>query len=474
MNFFSWFVSNQIVGQRRYLINKYLLSLLVICVICHKSEWRFIQPVAAITLPTAVKMAVKANIEIEDLSVEEDSLFLSALNNITPTNKLPHAQTGRAFDFAPHRSAKVVANTNLDTYTYITLRAVAAYLYALRQRELVALAGEYVEKQRNHLTVAQQREGPQKLKAAGINRIQETLGSAQIIFSKALAKLSDADDAFFHIIKTSPRYLVRPSMPEARLMHKLVPLLIAVTCLTRNEASSDRETSSSKAEPDSQALPKFPTFGNFPSRSNNMRNKSAVFSKKQFTACMKNSSGLLVFQNLGRGTKTDHYWRALKHERMRLKVLRNDVGINHRVRSVFRRQFDRRQRTFSELLDAERELFDSKVRQVKSEFVEFFGIYKILAVAGLLPVAFRLGRQGDQIIDDTQHLMKSYVGCSKPKAGVIHQTRLEIPFKKSFSKDFVVNGGFEKEVSKPFEFSISLNGKLCEANIFPRVSLAIR
>ena len=65
---------------------------------------------------------------------------------------------------------------------------------------------------------------------------------------------------------------------------------------------------------------------------------------------------------------------------MRLKVFRNDVGINYRVRSVFRRQFDRRQRTFSELLDAERELFDSKVRQVKSEFVEFFGIYKNIAI----------------------------------------------------------------------------------------------
>ena len=455
-------------------MNKYLLSLLVICAICNKSEWQFIQPAEAITLPAAVKMAVKASIGIEDLPIEEDASFLSASNNITATNKLPHVQIGRAFGFAPHRSAKVVANNNLDTYTYITLRAVAAYLYALLQRELVALAGEYVEKQRNHLTVAQQREGPQKLTAAGINRIQESLGSAQIIFSQALTKLSDADDAFSHIIKTSPKYLVRPSMPEARLMQELVPLLIAVTCLTRNDASSDRETRSSEAEPDSQALPKFPTFGDFPSRSNNMRDKPAVSSKKQFTACMKNPSGLLVFQNLGRGTKTDHYWRALQNERMRLKVFRNDVGINYRVRSVFRRQFDRRQRTFSELLDAERELFDSKVRQVKSEFVEFFGIYKILAVAGLLPVAFRLDRQGDHIIDDTRHLMKSYIGCSKLKAGVIHQSRLEIPFKKSFGKDFVANGGFEKEVSKPFGFPITLNGKLCEANIFSRDSIAIR
>jgi len=473
MNLFSWFVSNQIVGRHKYLINKYLLYSLVICAIGHKSEWQFIQPVEAITLPAAVRMAVKANIGIENLFIEEDALFLSGSNNITATNELSHAETISDTGFAPHRSAEVIANTNLDTYTYMALRAVTVYLHALRQRELVALAGEFVEKQRNHLTVAQQREGPQKLTTAGMSRIQESLGSAQTIFSKALTKLADADDAFFHIVKTSPKYLVRPSMPEAPLMQELAQLLVAVTCLTRNEASSDRETNSSNAEPDSQALLKFPASADFPARRNNMRNKPAVFPKKHFPACLRNSSGLLVFQNLGRGMKTDHYWRALQRERMRLKVFRNDVKINHRVRNVFRRQFDRRQRTFSELLDAERELFDSKVRQVNSEFVEFFGIYKILAVAGLLPVAFRLGRQGGQSRDYTRHLMKSYVGCSKPKAGVVHHSRLEIPLKKSSGKDFVFNGGSEKKISKPFEFLISLDRKFCATSISSGISLAI-
>jgi len=141
------------------------------------------------------------------------------------------------------------------------------------------------------------------------------------------------------------------------------------------------------------------------------------------------------------------------------------------VRSVFRRQFDRRQRTFSELLDAERELFSSKVRQVNSEFVEFFGIYKILAVAGLLPIAFRLGLQKDQNRDDALHMMKSNAGCSQPKAGVVQQITLQTPFGKSVCEDFVVNEGLEQETSKPFEVPISLNGELLATDIFSRITV---
>ncbi len=490
MNLFSWFVSDHLVGRRENLIKTYLPSLLVIFAISHKSGCHLIQPVEAITLPAAVKMAVKANPIIEGLSIKEDALFLSASNKITAVNKLPNAQTGRDFGWAQHRSAKVDTNSAFETYTHITLRAIAAYLHALRQRELVALAGEYVETQRNYLTIAQESGGQKKLTTAGINRVRESLGSAQIRFSRALTKLADVDAAFFHIIKIRPKYLVRPRMPEARLMQKLAPLLIAVTCLTRNDGSSDIEASSSKTEPGSQVWPKFPTSGEIASRHNAIDDgndilflnkmgitdeandkKHALFSKKQFIACLRNSSGLLVFQNFRRGTKIHHYWRALQHERTRLKVFQNDVKINHRVRSVFRRQFDRRQRTFSELLDAERELFSSKVRQVNSEFVEFFGIYKILAVAGLLPIAFRLGLQKDQNRDDALHMMKSNAGCSQPKAGVVQQITLQTPFGKSVCEDFVVNGGLEQETSKPFEVPISLNGELLATDIFSRITV---
>ena len=497
MDLFSWFVSGRLVGRRGHLIKTCFLSLLFIYAIGHKSEWQLIQPVEAITLPAAVKMAVKANPIIGDLSIENDALFLSAPNNITAFKKLPNALTGRAIGWTQHRSAEIAANSAFESYTRITLRAVAAYLHAVRQRELVALAGEYVEAQRNYLTIAQERKGQQKLTTGDINRVRGSLGSARTKFSRALTKLADVDAAFFHVIKMRPKYLVRPRMPEARLMQKLAPLLIAVTCLTRNEGLSDLEASSSKTELGSQAVRKHRTFGEITSRNNNMRTNSAdsneilfvnelgitdkandkkhsVFSKKQYMVCLRNSSGLLVFQNFRQGTKIHHYWRALQHERMRLKGLQNDVKVNHRVRNVFRGQFNRRQRTFSELLDAERELFSSKVSQVNSKFIEFFGIYKILAVAGLLPIAFRLGLQEDQIRDDTRHMRKSNAGCLKLKAGVVHQITREIPFDKSFGKDFVVYEGFEKEKFKLFEVPISPNGELCSTNIFSRISLAVR
>ena len=77
-------------------------------------------------------------------------------------------------------------------------------------------------------------------------------------------------------------------------------------------------------------------------------------------------------------------WNALISAQDRLKALRAEVSANDQVRATYRQQFDIGQRDLLDLLDSENELFISKSNMVTSEFVELFGVYRILATTGTL------------------------------------------------------------------------------------------
>lgn len=95
-------------------------------------------------------------------------------------------------------------------------------------------------------------------------------------------------------------------------------------------------------------------------------------------------------------------WSALLSARDRLTQLRAIVQANENVKDSYRKQFDIGRRTLADLLDSENNLFQSRSNLVISEFVEMFGIYRILASSGMLLATLDIGAAPESLTDDNR------------------------------------------------------------------------
>src|SRR3546814_239125 len=93
-------------------------------------------------------------------------------------------------------------------------------------------------------------------------------------------------------------------------------------------------------------------------------------------------------------------WNALLSARQRLKALRAQVQANERVRIAYRQQFDIGQRSLLDLLDSENELFIARNNAVSAEFVEMFGVYRVLSAVGMLLAALDIQPPKEAFVQD--------------------------------------------------------------------------
>ena len=93
---------------------------------------------------------------------------------------------------------------------------------------------------------------------------------------------------------------------------------------------------------------------------------------------------------------------ALLSARDRLTQLRAVVQANENVKDSFKKQFDIGRRTLADLLDSENNLFQSRSNLVISEYVEMFGVYRILASTGLLLASLDIEPPPESLTDDNR------------------------------------------------------------------------
>jgi outer membrane protein, adhesin transport system len=294
-----------------------------------------------------------------------------------------------------------------ETSELIALDAIEAYLESLRQRELVSLSSNNVRIHKNHLKLTRSKVAGGASSQADVEQADSRLASARDKLAEAEGRLVDADSTYNRIVGEEPKSLVRPAAPVSQLPQSLDSVVGLATDMnpTVRVLRADVDTAEEALKgADSPFYPRLDlqlatnrtgnvggTRGGDIDGSalvvmtyNVFRGGRDLARKRELTARLAESRQRLNRQLRLAEEESRLSWNALQNARLRLRAIRSEVQANDRVRNTYRQQFDIGQRSLLDLLDSENELFIAKTNQITSEFVEFFGIYRILATAGLL------------------------------------------------------------------------------------------
>ncbi|MGE4219508.1 MAG: TolC family outer membrane protein [Alphaproteobacteria bacterium] len=294
-----------------------------------------------------------------------------------------------------------------ETSEFIALDAIEAYFEALRQRELVGIAEENVRAHEQTVQMVTAKVQGGAASTADVQQTESRLASARATLAEAEGRLRDADATYTRIVGEDPENLIRPAVPADRLPPSLdgaIDLAIKFNPTVRVSRSDIDIAEAELRATNSSFLPNV----NLEISGNHVRNgdgtrgpdsdatAAVVFSynlyrggadihrRREFIARLAESRQRLnrALRLTEEGTRLS--WNALISAQDRLKALRAEVSANDQVRATYRQQFDIGQRDLLDLLDSENELFISKSNLVTSEFVELFGVYRILATTGTL------------------------------------------------------------------------------------------
>ncbi len=294
-----------------------------------------------------------------------------------------------------------------ETSEFVALDAVEVYLEALRQRELIAIAKENIRVHENHVALVRAKVEGGAASRADLEQAQARLATARDTLVQADGLRRDADARYQRIIGEDPIDLSRPVIP-VNALPKSVDEAVALAVRfnpTIRVARSDIAIAEAELAATKSSL--WPTF-NIELTANTSNNGGGVRGPDTRLSAL-----LVMNYNLYRGgadiARTREFvarlgearqrlnqairqaeettrlsWNALANARDRLVQLRAIVQANEQVREVYKKQFDIGRRTLLDLLDSENQLFLSRSNLVTSEFVEMFGVYRILASTGLL------------------------------------------------------------------------------------------
>ena len=300
-----------------------------------------------------------------------------------------------------------------ETSELVALEAIKAYLETLRQRELLELLINNVRIHENYLLLTRSNGSGGASSQADIEQAESRLASAHSYLAEAEGRLIDADSTYNRIVGEEPKDLVRPAVPLNQLPQSLDSVVGLATDMNPTvrvlRADADIAEEALKAanagfsprldlqlatnragnvggirggDIDGSALVVL-TYNVF-------RGGRDLARKRELAARLLESRQRLNRQLRLAEEKSRLSWNALQNARSRLSAIYLEVQANERVRNTYRQQFDIGQTSLLDLLDAENELFISKANQLKAEFIELFGSYRILATAGLLLTSLNL------------------------------------------------------------------------------------
>lgn len=299
------------------------------------------------------------------------------------------------------------ASRVLQSAEQIGIDTIESYIETLRATDTVAINRENVRTHESYVAALQKRLDRGAGDVGDLRRAQSRLASARGQLLDAEGRLKDTQARFQRAVGMPPANLERPLAPEQSLPPDVEA---GVELALRNNPLVQRaeaEVEAARAQIRQSKSAFFPQF-DFELNGNTGDNLQGVKGRDS------TANALLVMRyNLSRGggdlartqesvermaaanqrlgaarrdTERDMRlaWSALRTARARAIAANEQVLSDARGRDAFRRQFDLGRSRILDLLDSERDYYNSLQLRTAQEATALFGIYRVLQSGGVL------------------------------------------------------------------------------------------
>lgn len=294
-----------------------------------------------------------------------------------------------------------------ETAEFVALSAIEAHLEVMRAQRIVELNEENVRQHENILTKVRRLEREGRGDIADVRQTEARLAEARNSLATAKGRLADAIATYVRVVGEQPSDLraqgVAPTdLPSgaeeaARVASVRNPTVliaaadvdVAAAELTKaragfypqvnvelgattgtNIAGSTEESSSASAL--------------LVLRYNLFRGGADIAREREAFHRINEARASLAKARRQAEEEARVSWNARETAMARVEALRAKAEAQRRTRDAYAAQFDIGQRSLLDVLDAENELFLSRVALTTAEFTEMFAGYRLLAVTGEL------------------------------------------------------------------------------------------
>ncbi|MCC6470352.1 MAG: TolC family outer membrane protein [Alphaproteobacteria bacterium] len=284
---------------------------------------------------------------------------------------------------------------------------VEAYIEVLRTSDVVAINRENVRTHDSYVAALQKRLDRGAGDVGDLRRAQSRLASAQGQLADAEARLKDAQSRYLRTVGEPPQGLERPVAPDAALPPDVdagvEQAMRANPVAQRAEAEVEAARAQTR-QAKSGFYPQFDVELNGQTGDNlrgvkgrdsaanallvmryNLSRGGADMARSQ-EAIERLAAANQRLAGVRRDVERDMRlaFSALRSARERAVAANNQVIADARGRDAFRRQFDLGRSRILDLLDSERDYYNSLQLRTSQEATALFGVYRVLQSAGVL------------------------------------------------------------------------------------------
>jgi len=294
-----------------------------------------------------------------------------------------------------------------ETAEFVALDAVQAHLEVLRRREIVDLAESNVNRHRDLVERVRRMEREGRVSVADLRQAEARLAQAQEDLARARGDLEDAVATYMQVVGRAPENLTFDSAPEsalpkdreeaAALARSGNPrVLVAYADVAVAEAELGKARSGYYPHVEvrvegtygegvaGSARPAGSASALVVLRQNLYRGGADIALEREAFHRLNEARARLAHARRQAEQDARTSWNALETARARVEALRAKAEAQRRTRDAYFQQFEIGQRSLLDLLDAENELFLSRVQLRTAEFTESFAVYRVLAATGRL------------------------------------------------------------------------------------------
>jgi adhesin transport system outer membrane protein len=290
---------------------------------------------------------------------------------------------------------------------FIALDAVQAYLDVLRNTEIVDQAAGNVEGHKRHLGNVRTRFQGGQSGIGDVRQAEARVADSEATLVSTQRDLEDSIIFFSRVVGREADDMVRPELKGSWLPRNVGAAAEIGIANNPTIKLAEADLDVSRAEISATKVSFWPTLnlelsgtrndnldgtpgvnhdftGLVVLRYNLFRGFIDQARTREFVERFSESHQRLL--DLKRRTKQEvrNSWNAMTKSQERLKVLTAQVKANEQVLDTYRQEFQIGQRDLLDLLDAQNELFNSRVQAITSDFVAQFGGYRLLASMGEL------------------------------------------------------------------------------------------
>lgn len=294
-----------------------------------------------------------------------------------------------------------------ETAEFTALDAVEAYLNVLRARQLLELAETNVRDHLDRQSDISRRQRGGAGNMADVNQAAARLSQAEATRAQIEGDLRSAESRYNSVVGHFPADVMRPQVPLTYMPadeQAAVDAALQDSPTIRALASDISVAESERKQTDSVFYPQV----NLEGAASRQKDLAGLRTTKD-----EITGGLVMRWNLYRGgadmAKSEEYvhrqaqaeselkaarrdaedsmrnaWAARDAARKRAEHYATQVNSNEDVLAAYLKQFTAGDRTLLDVLDAQNELFLSKVNMVTAYYTALFGDYQVLAERGAL------------------------------------------------------------------------------------------